>query len=290
MEHWLSLGFVREVDQLVELGRLAESLGFTGVTVADHLVYPQRIETRYPYTPDGKTFWPADNPWPDPWVTLTAIGTATRELRLASNIYLMALRDPFTAARAVGTASILTNGRVACGVAEGWMPEEYALAGVPFASRGERLDEMVSACRALFTGEPVRHDGRHIRFDEVRMLPAPSKPIPFWGGGASPRALRRVATLLDGWLGLAYTPEQLIPTLEKLQAMRREAGRGDEKLDVLIGLRVRPTAELLRDLEARGVTGLISTPFFGLPMDVSSFDAKRTILEKYAKHVIEGTR
>lgn len=290
MQHWLSLGFVREVEQLVELARLAETLGFTGVTLADHLVYPERIETKYPYTPDGRPFWPQDTCWPDPWVTLTAMGTATRELRLASNIYLMALRDPFTAARAVGTASLLTGGRVACGVAEGWMPEEYALAGVPFESRGERLDEMVGACRSLWTGKPVRYEGKHVRFDEVRMLPAPTSPIPIWGGGASPRALRRVATLLDGWLGLAYTPEQLIPTLEKLTTLRCEAGRGDQRLDVLIGLRVRPTPELVRDLERRGVTGLISTPFFGLPMDVSSFEAKRTILEKYAKHVIEGTR
>lgn len=290
MQHWLSLGFVREVDQLVELARLAEALGFTGVTLADHLVYPERITTRYPYTPDGKPFWPHDTAWPDPWVTLTAMGTATRTLRLASNIYLMALRDPFTAARAIGTASVLTGGRVACGVAEGWMAEEYALAGVPFETRGARLDEMIAACRALWSGEVVRFEGEHVRFEDVRMLPAPKAAVPFWGGGASPRALRRVAHLCDGWLGLAYTPEQLYPTLEKLVAMRSSGPRAGEPLDVLVGLRVRPTRELVTELGARGVTGLISTPFFGVPADVSSLDAKKRILEKYATHVIEGTR
>lgn len=289
MQHWLSLGFVREVDQLVELARIAEALGFTGVTLADHLVYPAKIATKYPYTPDGKPFWPEDTSWPDPWVTLAAMGTATKHLRLASNIYLMALRDPFTAARAIGTAAFLTGGRVACGVAEGWLAEEYALAGVPFETRGARLDEMIAACRALWTGETVTFRGEHVRFGEVRMLPKPPTPIPVWGGGASPRALRRVATLCDGWLGLAYTPEQLVPVLEKLQGMRRDAGRGDAPLDVLVGLRVRPTKELVSDLEARGVTALISTPFFGLPADVSSLEAKKAILEKYAKNVMGGT-
>ena len=106
MKHWISLVNVPEVDQYIELARFAEELGFYGISVADHLVMPTKItESKYPYTPDGNMWWPEDTPWPDPFVTLTALGVATTKLRLATNIYLAALRDPFTAARAVSMSS-----------------------------------------------------------------------------------------------------------------------------------------------------------------------------------------
>ncbi len=288
MQHWLSLGFVRETDQLLELARAAEALGFHGVTIADHLLMPTRIRTPYPYTADGETFRPDDTPWPDPFVTLAAIGAATTTLKLATNIYLMALRDPFTAARAIATTAVLSGDRLCVGVAAGWLADEYAIAGIDFRSRSARLDEMIGTVRALLTGEPVTHAGEHFRFDEVRLRPAPRAPVPIWGGGASPAALRRVARLCDGWLGLVYTPEQLAPVLDRIRALREEAGRSEAPFDALVGLAVRPTPEVLAAIAERGVTGVISTPWLFAREDVSSLDAKRRLLEKYAKHVIEA--
>ena len=75
------------------------------------------------------------NPWPDPWVTLTAMGCATTTLRMGTNIYLAALRDPFTVSRATSAAAIFTNNRVVMGVSAGWLKEEFALAGVDFHTR-----------------------------------------------------------------------------------------------------------------------------------------------------------
>ena len=103
MKYWISLVTTVEVDQFVEIAKFAEQLGFEGITVADHLVVPTKVETAYPYTPDGAMWWPTETPWPDPWVTLAGMGTATSRIKLGSNIYLAPLRDPFTAARAIGT-------------------------------------------------------------------------------------------------------------------------------------------------------------------------------------------
>ena len=61
MEFWQSIA-VTETDQLIELAKFAEELGFAGVTLADHLVKPRDISSSYPYSPDGSPFWQADEP------------------------------------------------------------------------------------------------------------------------------------------------------------------------------------------------------------------------------------
>ena len=79
MKYWLSLLMIRESDQLVEIAKIAEEVGFAGVAMADHLVMPTEIETKYPYTPTGEMFWPDDTPWPDPWCMLSAIASADQQ-------------------------------------------------------------------------------------------------------------------------------------------------------------------------------------------------------------------
>src|SRR5262245_43757867 len=124
MKFWLSLVTNTEPEQMPEIAQCGEQLGFEGVTVPDHLVMSTRIESRYPYTEDGKIWWPDDMPWLDPWVTLAAMGAVTTRLRLATNIYLAGLRDPCTPAKAVSTAAALAPGRVVCGVSVGRIREE----------------------------------------------------------------------------------------------------------------------------------------------------------------------
>ena len=129
----------------------------------------------------------------DPWLALTAMGMATTTLKLATNIYLAALRDPFTSARATGAAAIFTGDCVRCGVSAGWLQEEFTVAGVDFTTRGRRLDEIIKCMRALNTGEFVSFHGKIFHFDDVIKSPAPKNPIPIWVGGKSKAALRRAA-------------------------------------------------------------------------------------------------
>src|SRR5690606_14236627 len=137
----------------------------------------------------------------------------TKTLRLTTNIYLAALRDPFTVAKAVSTAAVLSHNRIACGVSAGWLKEEFDLLGVNFESRGKRLDEMLKALRLLWTGKETSFDGQFFHFEHAIMSPAPSRPIPIWSGGGSGAALRRAAEN-DGWLGLPMPTQKLIETVK----------------------------------------------------------------------------
>lgn len=288
MQFWLNLGFVREVEQLPALAAAAEACGFDGVTVPHRFIMPTRIETKYPYTPDGSMFWPKDIPFPDPWVTIGAMAARTKRIRLVSNIYLMGLQDPFTAARLTATASLLSSGRAICGVSAGWLKEEFEIAGIDFKSRGKRLDEMLEVVRKLWTGEPVSHEGTFFHFPEVVLSPAPKEPIPIWCGGASKPAFRRAANHCQGWLGLWYTPEKAVPAVRELLEQRKASTRAPEPFEVLIGLMGLPNEETLAHLEAGGVTGIIGTPWQMENPAMAPFSAKEDALRKYSEHWIKA--
>ena len=296
MKHWISLVNVPEVDQYIDLARHAEDLGYHGITIADHLVMPTGdLESRYPYTPDGKMWWPEDTPWPDPWVTLTAIGVATKELRLATNIYLAALRDPFTAARAVAAASVFTGGRIRCGVSAGWIKEEYDLLGIDFRTRGRRLDETIEVMRKLWTGESVDHEGEFFSFRNALASPKPPEPVRVWSGGASKAAMRRAARN-DGWLGVPMMADQLIETIEEFSKLREEFGRADEPFDFGCSLIQPLTEELEGRLDALGahhnlVLPWVVTPWGRAPWlkdddDPATLDGKKRAMERFANKVI----
>lgn len=295
MKFWLVLMGVSELDQLAELARCAEECGFHGATYADHLVMPTKVASKYPYTPDGEVFWPAETPWPDPWITLSVLAAATSRLRFATNIYLAGLRDPFTAARAVSTAAVFSNDRMVCGLSAGWLKEEFDAVGVDFASRGRRLDEMIAVMRKLWTGEIVSHSGEFFTFEDLIMRPAPGKPIPIWSGGMSKPALRRAATN-DGWLGLPLTLEQNLEVIERMQAMRADAGLPRSGFDPCISLAGSLDAEAVERLSAANVEHISAIPWMPTPWDIaryvdegadtSSLEVKKTAIRRYAEAVI----
>jgi probable F420-dependent oxidoreductase len=292
MKFWLSLVSVMEVDQLIPIAKYAEELGFGGITCADHLVMPITIKSKYPYTPDGEVFWPETTPWPDPWITLATMGAQTSKIQMMTNIYLAALRDPFTAAKSVATAAVFNEGRIACGVASGWIKEEYELAGVDFYTRGHRLDELLLVMRKLWTGEKVSHRGEFFHFD-ARMLPAPQKPVPIWCGGGTKPAIRR-ASVNDGWLPLPMTLDQMTEAAAHIRSLRTAAGLPLEGFTICY-----PPAEPLTDRFIAGVKKIdiddlivigpwIPSPWESVQMtdpgdDFSHLEVKKKAMKRYAE-------
>jgi probable F420-dependent oxidoreductase len=295
MRFWLSMMAVPELDQLVELAKHAEECGFYGVTYADHLIMPTNIETPYPYTADGKLFWPLEAPWPDPWITLALLGAETSTIHLATNIYLAALRDPFTVARAVSTTAAFSGGRVICGVSAGWLKEEYDAAGIDFPSRGRRLDEILAVCRRLWAGETFSHEGEFFQFDSVILRPVPPEPVPIWVGGKAGPALRRAAAN-DGWLGLPGTVDDNLEIVSRMHAMRRDMGRPVETFRPCVSLIEPLTQSACQRLKEGGIGDTISIPWFPTPWEVEAFvpegsdisqlSVKKDAISRYAERVI----
>jgi alkanesulfonate monooxygenase SsuD/methylene tetrahydromethanopterin reductase-like flavin-dependent oxidoreductase (luciferase family) len=242
---------------------------------------------------------PPDTPWPDPWVLFAHLGALCPRLHFASNIYLAALRDPFTVAKSVATAAALTQGRIVCGVSAGWLKEEYEIAGVDFASRGPRLDEALTVVRKLWSGQVVQHSGERFRFEGI-MCPAPPAPLRIWCGGGAPAAMRRAAQH-DGWLPLPMTVAQTRTALSELGAMRRAAGRAAQPFEVGLPLAEPVTQAAVDAVRALGIGDLVViAPWLPSPWDtatwldagddMSRLEMKKKALERYAAAVLRHVR
>lgn len=296
MRFWLAVAFV-EPDQLVELARAAEAAGYHGILVSDHMFYPRDLRSPYPYTRDGRPIWSLESPWPDPWCAISAMAAVTSTLRFGTNVFVAPARNVYTVAKLVGTAAVLSGGRVVLGVGAGWMQEEFRAHGQDFATRGRRLDEMIGVLRQVWAGggeaEWVEHHGEHYDVPAMRMNPRPAQPVPIWAGGASPAALRRAAALCDGWIAEGVrAPDELAGVARDLRARLVGAGRGGkaEDVDVVGAVRARPAVELFRRLRDDGVTGVICAPWMATAPSANGatgpLSEKVSALERYAEEIV----
>ena len=285
MKFWQSVAFTAP-DQLVEIARGAEAAGFEGVLLSEHLFVPDAYAAGYPYSESGRPDFDARSPFPDPWVTMTAMAAATSRLRFATMVYILPLRHPIEVAKAVGTASIFSDGRIVLGAGAGWMREEFEVLGVDFATRGKRFDECIEILRRLWRGGMTEYHGEIFRFERLQMSPAPPQPIPIYIGGASKPALRRAARLGDGWLGAGNTPEQAEEILIELQRLREEFGRGAEPFDAVVPLVTPLELDSLRRLADLGATGSVSYPFAYTAGPDATLEQKLEVMQRFGERVI----
>jgi len=290
MRFWQSLAFT-EADQLLDVATMCEDVGFDGVMVSDHLLHFAELQSRYPYSADGKPpSFSAETVWPDCWSIIAAMAAVTTRLRFITNVFVLPLRHPVEVAKATSSVAAFCGGRVALGAGAGWMKDEFDVLGVDFHTRGRRFDECIEVLRKLWSGTMVEHHGRFFQFPPVQMRPAPPASIPIYIGGMSDAALRRAARLGDGWLGAGQTAEQAVATLGRLDTLRREAGRATTPFDAIVPLTVPPAPGVLRRLADAGAGGTVSYPFTFTIGPTSTLAQKRAYLEGYATNVIRPLR
>lgn len=185
----------------------------------------------------------------DPWITLTAVATATERLRIGPMITPLARRRPAKVARETATLDVLSDGRLTLGVGVGSdrFGAEYSAFGeqTDERTRGAMLDEALDILTAAWSGEPVRHRGAHHTVDDVTFLPRPvQRPgVPVWVGGfpGKRRPMRRAARY-DGYVPVNLEhPDQLAEAVA-LIAELRGPGPYDVAVELAPGTDLAPYA------------------------------------------------
>ena len=239
----------------------AEHLGFESCWLPEHLVLTEDMSGS-PHPGEDLPPVPPTTPVFDAFAMLGYLAGITERIRLGTNVYLLGLRHPFVAARAVQTLDIVSGGRSEIGIGAGWLRQEWEAAGLDPATRGRRLDEALGGCKRLWTEEGTAHEGEFFHFDRVRFEPKPiQRPHPrIHVGGESEAALTRAARAGDGWLGLDHTLASVQPQLHRLAELRSQFGREDSPFQVTVGASPE-SPEQVEALARAGVTRLIVRPW-----------------------------
>jgi len=194
-------------------------------------------------------------------VYLASLAARTERIRFGTQVYNIGLRHPFSTARAVTTLDVVSGGRFDFGVGASWLRAEWEAVGLDFDTRGARVDECLEVCRRLWSEPVVEHHGAFFDVPPVRFEPKPvQRPWPpLHIGGDGPAALRRAATVGDGWIPM-NTPLADIPArVARLAELRERAGR-DGRTEVTLGSDITVPADVERYAEA-GVDRVFVKPY-----------------------------
>ena len=225
MRFAISLGQLNP-SSWVDVSVAADELGFDSVWIPEHLVLPVALAgsphdgTDHPPVPPGIPVF-------DALEYLTFIAARTEHIRLGTHVYNIGLRHPFVVARAAMTLDVLSKGRFDFGIGASWLEAEWDAVGLDFATRGARVDEVIGICRRLWTEPEIEHHGTAYDFAPVMFEPKPLTPggPPLFIGGDGPAALRRAATVGDGWIPMNHPLDELPAAIERIARLRAAAGR-----------------------------------------------------------------
>jgi probable F420-dependent oxidoreductase len=248
--------------------RRAEQLGYASLWTFQRVL-----------SPAAAALGPAHESVLDPILPLAYVAGHTDRIRLGTATICAPFTAPALLAKALTTLDVLSSGRVTAGLGMGWLPEEYAAAGVPYERRGARMDEYLRCLEALWTRDPVEFAGEFYTVPRSHMGPPPvQRPHPpvLLGGAAAP-ALRRAGRLAQGWIAAStHDRSTLAASIATVRAAAREAGRDPDALRIV----VRRTLEGMHDLEALAAQG-VTEVILDLNLSPGADDVER-VLEAFA--------
>jgi len=267
------------VDDLVRTARTAEDVGFTKLSVMDHvwqigMVGPKEHEMLEAYT------------------ALGFLAAVTEKVQLLAWVTAAVYREPGLLAKEVTTLDVLSKGRAMLGIGAAWNEEECVGLGLPFpatAERFERLEETLQICLQMWGDSVEPYAGKHYQLGSTLNSPQsvqrPHPPI-LIGGGGEKKTLRMVAQYAQA-CNLFDSPD-LAHKLEVLRGHCEVLGRDYDEIEKTVmgpvdpgadGENVDATLEHLRDLAGLGVTHVQLGIGDGSKTDVLELIGERIIPE-----------
>jgi probable F420-dependent oxidoreductase len=214
-------------DAVSAFVRRVEELGFDHLVVPDHVL---GVDPRH--HPGWKGVYDIHDAFHEPMV-LFGFLSAISSLELVAGVIVLPQRQTALVAKQAAEIELLSRGRLRLGVGIGWNEPEYRGMGMPFASRGRRIDEQIAVMRRLWAEEGVSFEGSDHRLDAVGIAPRPSAPVPVWiGAERARRAFERVGRLGDGWMAMGRPTDAAREAKQVIRAAATEAGRDPDAIGV----------------------------------------------------------
>ena len=252
-------------DSTLEICLRASGAGFESLWGGEHVILPDSISSKYPYSADGKIPAEPDTPIPDPLIWLAFAAAAAPTLRLGTCILIVPQRNPLVLAKELATLDQLSGGRVELGLGIGWLKEEFDALGVSWERRGARNDEYIAAMRALWAAPHAEFHGEFVDFAPVTCSPRPvNGSIPVLVGGHTDAAIQRAVRIADGYFPGEGNSERLGKLIERLRTAAEEAGRDPDSIEInaMFGAQIADPEAGVEQMKALGVGRIMVPAFF----------------------------
>jgi probable F420-dependent oxidoreductase len=212
---------IEDPQQALAFGPLAEELGYDSVWIMDHLFNNGYIRERLD-----------DKPYYHTLAILSHLSATTNRVLLGTSVLVLPYHNPVELAKYTATLDQMSGGRVTLGVGVGAMTPEFETLGIPLKQRGSLTNECIAIMKELWTNPNPSYHSRRWNFSGLKFSPKPAqKPhIPLWIGGPSPGALKRAATLGDGWHPSGVSAEDYSISRREIEKLARAAGRDPQWL------------------------------------------------------------
>jgi probable F420-dependent oxidoreductase len=227
-----------EPDVIRDVATRAEAAGFSAIALSEHPA------------PSLKWRRNGGHDTLDPIAALSFMAGVTTDIKLMTNLYVLPFRNPYLAAKSLGSLDIVSAGRLIAGVGAGYLRSEFAALGVDVDDRAQLLDEALAALRSIWTDPETPVSGKGFTATSPMWLqPTVQRPHPpIWIGGNTAAAIRRVVQYGSGWMPLiapagmasaigtaaVENADQFGALLGRLRNALADAGRDPLSVDVQV--------------------------------------------------------
>lgn len=181
----------RPTDEVMDLARLADNLGWFGFWFADH------------YMPNtGSEAFEAGDVH-EVWSILPAVAAVTENIRIGPLVSPTSVHHPAVLANRAVTLDHVSNGRMVLGLGAGWQINEHKAYGIELESpktRVDRFEEAIQITRSLLDEDSTTFHGEHYSITDAPSDPSPVQDtLPILVGTGGPRMCRITATHAQEW-------------------------------------------------------------------------------------------
>jgi alkanesulfonate monooxygenase SsuD/methylene tetrahydromethanopterin reductase-like flavin-dependent oxidoreductase (luciferase family) len=188
--------------------------------------------------------------WLEPMEMLTYAAAVSRDVKLATGILVLPVRNPVLLAKEIATLQVLSDNRFILGVGPGWYKQEFEVTGSRIEERGKRTDEILEALKALLENPIASYHGDYYEFDGVVLQPHIGRMPEIWVAGGSrqpdptddpdihdtygyihPQVVRRILKHRH-WLSRCSGTQEWV--IRDWNVIQQEAARADQDPDGLV--------------------------------------------------------
>jgi len=181
----------RPTDEVLDLARATDGLGYFGFWFADHYMPNTGSEDMKP----GDVH--------EVWSVLPAVAAVTESMRVGPLVSPTSVHHPAVLANRAATLDHVSHGRMVLGLGAGWQINEHKAYGIelePPKARVDRFEEAIQITRSLLDEDRTTFEGSFYTITDAPSDPSPvQNQLPILVGTSGPRMCRITATHAQEW-------------------------------------------------------------------------------------------